>query len=93
MEKIFNNGKSVPINSVQENSGVHNIHEIYAEYNKGSTVILRGLQHRWKLLADFYRSLETFFNHRVHINMYMTPSNSQDFTPHFDTHEVLILQI
>lgn len=91
--QLFSNGKSLPWNSANERAGMNSIRELYNEYYKGSTIILRGLQHRWKPISDLYRSLESFFNHRVHVNMYLTPKDSQGFSAHFDTHEVFILQI
>jgi ribosomal protein L16 Arg81 hydroxylase len=69
------------------------INRIYEAYNQGSTIVLDNLQFRWKPLAFFCRSLETFLSHTVNINSYLTPQSSQGFSAHFDTHEVFILQI
>lgn len=89
--QLCKNGKSFPWNPLNEDN--YSIRELYNEYYKGNTIILNSLQHSWKPLSNFYRSLESIFNHCVHVNMYMTPKNSQGFPPHFDTHEVFILQI
>jgi ribosomal protein L16 Arg81 hydroxylase len=86
-------GESVPWNFLSESGNMDNINKLYSLYSQGNTLILRGLQHRCKPTANLYRSLESYFNHRVHINLYLTPQNSQGFAAHFDTHEVFILQI
>jgi ribosomal protein L16 Arg81 hydroxylase len=91
--QLFSNGKSVPWNSACERAGMQNINQIYDEYDRGNTVILRGLHHCWKPISELYRNWESLFHHRVHVNMYLTPKNAQGFAPHFDTHEVFILQI
>jgi ribosomal protein L16 Arg81 hydroxylase len=38
-------------------------------------------------------SLETEFSRVVNTNAYITPGNTSGFTPHYDTHEVFVLQI
>ena len=78
---------------LSEEPGIDSIREIYDKYYKGATLILNSLHHYWKPIAALYRSLESIFNHQVQVNMYLTPQNSQGFPPHFDTHEVFILQI
>lgn len=90
--QLSKNGKCFPCNPLNEDNS-NSIRELYNQYYKGNTIILNSLQHSWKPLSDFSRSLESIFNHCVHVNMYMTPKNSQGFPPHFDTHEVFILQI
>lgn len=91
--EMCRNGNSIPLNFNGEDAVSDRIMKIYGEYYKGSTLILYSLHHCWKPISDLYRSLESIFNHRVHVNMYLTPKNSQGFAPHFDTHEVFILQI
>jgi ribosomal protein L16 Arg81 hydroxylase len=34
-----------------------------------------------------------YFSHEFQTNIYMTPAHSQGFTPHYDTHDVFVLQI
>ena len=62
-------------------------------YQEGNTVVLNNLQNRQETILNFSRNLECFLNHSANINLYLTPKNSQGFLPHFDTHEVFILQI
>jgi hypothetical protein len=38
-------------------------------------------------------TLEHHFSHAVHANAYLTPGDSPGFTPHYDTHDVFVLQI
>lgn len=91
--QLWKNGELLPSNFRTEDAGMNSIREFYEEYYKGSTIILRGLQHCCKPISELYRSLESTFNHRVQVNMYLTPRNSQGFAPHFDAHGVFILQI
>ena len=66
---------------------------IVEEYGKGATVILQGLHRSWTPLAALCRSLEAVLSHPTQTNIYVTPPGSQGFAPHYDTHDVFILQI
>jgi ribosomal protein L16 Arg81 hydroxylase len=66
---------------------------IVAEYQAGATVILQGLHRRWPALAALCRSLEERLSHPTQTNVYVTPPGSQGFAPHYDTHDVFILQV
>lgn len=59
----------------------------------GATVILSGLHERLPKLARFCRALEAVMSCRVQTNIYMTPTASQGFRPHYDSHDVLVLQV
>jgi ribosomal protein L16 Arg81 hydroxylase len=74
-------------------NGVPDIGQIQSEYRSGSTVVLPALQRTWEPLAELCAVLENDFSHAVHANAYLTPGDSPGFTPHYDTHEVFVLQI
>ncbi|RMA42666.1 hypothetical protein D9R08_07685 [Rhodophyticola porphyridii] len=59
----------------------------------GATVILSGLHERLPQLGQFCRALESVMSCRVQTNIYMTPTQSQGFNPHYDSHDVLVLQV
>lgn len=73
--------------------GSANIVQLYNAYEQGYSIILLDLHKRWMPLSGFARELECFLNHPVGINLYLTPKDSQAFVPHFDDHDVFILQI
>ncbi|MGV3721945.1 MAG: cupin domain-containing protein [Actinomycetota bacterium] len=66
---------------------------IVEQYRNGATVILQGLHRSWTPLATLCRSLEAVLSHPTQTNIYVTPPRSQGFAPHYDTHDVFILQI
>lgn len=59
----------------------------------GGTVILSALHERLPQLARFCRALEAALSTRVQTNIYMTPGGNRGFRPHYDSHDVLVLQI
>jgi ribosomal protein L16 Arg81 hydroxylase len=74
-------------------NGVPDLAQIQSEYRSGSTVVLPALQRTWAPLRELCAALENDFSHPAHANAYLTPGDSPGFTPHYDTHEVFVLQI
>ena len=66
------------------------VSKLFAE---GSTVILSGQQERLPKLAQFSRALEARLSCRVQTNIYLTPAGHQGFRPHYDSHDVIVLQL
>ena len=59
----------------------------------GATVILSQLQHRIPALAGLCVAVGEVFSSRVQTNVYVTPPGSRGFDPHWDTHDVFVLQV
>jgi ribosomal protein L16 Arg81 hydroxylase len=74
-------------------NGVPDIDKIFAEYRAGATVTLPGLEQNWEPLGALCRGLESTFDHAVRANVYITGGNTHGFTPHYDPHEVFVLQL
>jgi hypothetical protein len=66
---------------------------VLAEWEAGATIVLQALHVNWHPLAVFCRLLEDALGHGVQANAYYTPSGSQGFAVHHDTHDVLVLQV
>ena len=75
------------------NEAVADVDKIRTEYRQGASIVIDSLHERWKPLAYFCRDLEQRLNHHVQANVYLTPRSSQGFAPHYDTHDVFVLQI
>jgi len=61
-------------------------------YTEGSTLVFSGAHERLYNLRKLSLEMETYFKHAFQTNIYLTPKNSQGFSPHYDTHDVFILQ-
>ena len=73
--------------------GLPDLEKIFTEYSSGATVTLPALHLASAPLGRLCRQLETELDHSVHANAYLTPANAIGFTPHYDTHDVFVLQI
>ncbi|MCO6419349.1 cupin domain-containing protein [Siccirubricoccus sp. KC 17139] len=66
---------------------------VFARFDAGATLIASQLQEVHAPLARFCRGLEQLFLHGMQANAYLTPPGAQGFRPHYDTHDVLVLQV
>ncbi|MCU1412935.1 MAG: cupin [Microbacteriaceae bacterium] len=67
--------------------------KVLAEFAAGSTVVLQGLHRTWAPLAEFTRLLSRELSAPCQVNAYITPDSSRGFDPHYDVHDVFVLQI
>jgi ribosomal protein L16 Arg81 hydroxylase len=59
----------------------------------GYTIVLNGLERYVRAIASLSHSIEVELNFPTRVNGYVTPPNSTGFAPHYDPHDVLVLQI
>ncbi|SNS46580.1 Cupin superfamily protein [Geodermatophilus pulveris] len=59
----------------------------------GSTVVLQGLHRLWPPLVEFADQLAADLGHPTQVNAYVTPPSSRGFAPHYDVHDVFVLQV
>jgi len=59
----------------------------------GCSLVIRSLHRHHRPLMDFSQALSADLGYPVGINAYVTPAKSQAVKVHFDTHDVLVLQI
>ncbi len=66
---------------------------LLARFDRGASLVCSQFQDTHPPLAQFCRGLEKLFLHGVQANIYLTPPAAQGFRSHFDTHDVLVLQV
>lgn len=67
--------------------------QLFRLHEAGATVILNHLHRRHPPLAGLCAALELEFSAPFQTNVYLTPAAAQGFKPHFDTHDVFVLQV
>jgi len=67
--------------------------KVLDEFAAGATLVLQGLHRTWAPLAEFTRQLVTDLGHPVQVNAYITPASARGFDPHYDVHDVFVIQI
>ncbi|MGN6605503.1 MAG: cupin domain-containing protein [Jatrophihabitans sp.] len=66
---------------------------VLAQLADGATLVLQALHRTWPPLVDFGAMLSAELGHPVQINAYITPPQNQGFAPHYDVHDVFVLQV
>jgi ribosomal protein L16 Arg81 hydroxylase len=59
----------------------------------GATLVLQGLHRTWPPLVEFGAGLADELGHPIQINAYITPPQNRGFAPHYDVHDVFVLQV
>lgn len=59
----------------------------------GYTIILNNIETQLRPMATLTHGIEVELNFPTHVNAYITPPESTGFLPHYDHHDVLVLQV
>ncbi|BAX94560.1 hypothetical protein MSG_04445 [Mycobacterium shigaense] len=63
------------------------------DFANGYTIVLDGVGRHVRAIASLSHSIEVELNFPVKVNVYITPPASQGLPPHYDSHDVLVLQV
>ena len=66
---------------------------LLTRHDAGGSLVVSQFHELHAPLAQFCRGLEKMFLHPVQANIYLTPPGAQGFRVHFDTHDVLVMQV
>ena len=66
--------------------------KVFQWLHEGFTIILNSYERQSAGVLRLRHLAEQLFHSRVQANVYLTPRESQGFTPHWDNHDVFILQ-
>jgi bifunctional lysine-specific demethylase and histidyl-hydroxylase NO66 len=63
------------------------------DFADGYTIVLESIHRYVRAIASLLHAIEVELNFATQVNAYFTPPESQGFVPHYDEHDVLILQL
>jgi ribosomal protein L16 Arg81 hydroxylase len=67
--------------------------KVYQLFAEGASITLSYLDTVVPTLTSFCRSLEAEFSAPFQTNVYLTPPGAKGFRPHYDTHDVFVMQV
>jgi ribosomal protein L16 Arg81 hydroxylase len=67
--------------------------EVFDAYQRGATVRVVGAHRYWKPLWSLCRALQQELSFPVRSNLYCSPPGAQGVELHYDTHDVIVLQL
>jgi ribosomal protein L16 Arg81 hydroxylase len=74
-------------------NGGLDIARVRSDFDDGYTVVVDGIEQYVRTIGTLARALEVELNFPVQVNAYLTPPESSGLVPHYDDHDVLILQL
>ncbi|MDB9524598.1 cupin domain-containing protein [Oscillatoria sp. CS-180] len=77
----------------QRADGSIHMNQLYKAYDEGHSIIINGLQRFWPAVATFCNQLQRVLSHSIVANCYLSPANSKALQPHYDTHDVFVVQV
>ena len=80
-------------NTAYKSETAPGLEAVLADMRDGGTLVLDQLHHREPKLGLLCRLLGPELGHRFQTNLYLTPPHGKGFTPHWDNHDVFILQV
>jgi len=63
------------------------------DFAAGYTIVLDGVERYVRAVGTVARSIEVELNFPIQVNTYITPPGQTGLAPHYDDHDVLILQV
>ncbi|MEI6161312.1 MAG: cupin domain-containing protein [Roseococcus sp.] len=88
-----NGSAGVPEDEFALPDGRVDLPRLLTRFDQGASLVVSQFHETHPPLANFCRGLERLFLHPVQSNIYLTPPAAQGFRTHFDTHDVLVLQV
>lgn len=77
----------------QNHDGSLNLNQLYVAYADGHTIVINEMERFWQPLKALCQNVSKTLSHHTVANMYLTPKNQKALLPHYDTHDVYVLQI
>ncbi len=91
--RIVKNQQPLPSIKYEGADGKLNLNQLYAAYADGYTININEIQRFWQPVKDLCFQMSHELSHHTVANMYLTPRDQKALLPHYDTHDVFVLQI
>ncbi|WP_018681245.1 cupin domain-containing protein [Actinokineospora enzanensis] len=91
--RVVADGRETPIAELAAPGDATALELLYDCYRKGSTLVLKFLDERWPPLRELCAGLAADLDARIQVNVYLTPPGARGLTPHYDTHDVFVVQV
>jgi ribosomal protein L16 Arg81 hydroxylase len=73
--------------------GSLDLERVRHDFADGYTIVLDGVEQYVRAVGTLARSLEVELNFPIQVNAYITPPGQRGLAPHYDDHDVLVLQV
>ncbi len=91
--RVVKNQEPLHKNKYENEDGSLNLNQLYAAYGDGYTIVINEIDRFWKPIKTLCQNVKGLLNHKTKGNMYLTPKNQKALLPHYDTHDVFVVQV
>lgn len=93
MLRMVRQGQTLPLPELLLPGGAIDIVQLRNRYAEGYTIVLNGVERFVPEVRRLTNAIALDCDYETQVNLYATPPAAQGFTPHFDDHDVLVLQL
>lgn len=86
-------GQPIPASDYTDDDQCIVANRLVEHYRGGSTIVISHAHRLVTHLMTLCRAIQASFMMRCQTNVYLSPAGNQGFNPHYDTHDVFILQV
>lgn len=91
--RLVRRGEDKEPGTYRLSDGSLDLAQVRNDFADGYTIVLNRLEEYVRAIGSLTHSIEVELNFPTRVNGYITPPGSAGFVPHYDPHDVLILQI
>lgn len=91
--RVVKNQEPLNKSKYENTDGSLKLNQIYASYADGYTLVVNEIDRFWKPIKTLCHNTRAFLKHKAVANMYLTPKNQNALLPHYDTHDVFVVQV
>lgn len=93
MFRLVSQGQTLPFDQLVLPDGGVDLVQVRNRYAEGQSIVLNGVERFAPELRRLTNAIAADTDVETQINVYATPPRAQGFAPHFDDHDVLVLQV
>lgn len=86
-------GQVIPVSNYTDDDQLIVPNRLIEHYRNGCTIVVSHAHRLVKNLMSLCRAIQASLMMRCQTNVYLSPAGNQGFNPHYDTHDVFILQV
>lgn len=91
--RLVRGGETEAGDAYRHPGGGLDLARVRGAFADGHTIVLNGVEQYVRAIASLSHSVEVELNFPTRVNAYLTPPESIGFEPHYDPHDVLVLQV
>ena len=91
--RVVKNQEPLNATKYENKDGSLNLNQLYAAYGDGYTIVVNEIDRFWKPIKTLCQNTRQLLSHKTKGNMYLTPKNQKALLPHYDTHDVFVVQV